>query len=656
MKKIALFGMALLLSVSDSPSFADSVVGTGTPASCTQQALQNSLDGGGIVTFNCGPQAHTISMTAAGWIAKDTVLDGGGLITLDGRSKNIVLELQGDHEPDLVVTIKNLSIINGANDFRGGGIYAKSRVTLDVDNVVFAGNKASHSSDCTMGGGMFVGYASTIRVNNSIFSNNAGHLGGAIGIIHSDLRVTNSYFEGNRSELNYTTTLRTSCNPGGGGGAVYIDGARPIAEGGTNSADSLYFLHNKFISNYTNYLGGAIFINVYDSDAALIDSNEFEGNFSKSPHGAGAVWYSRQNSTKKLAINNSLFLNNGTTSYAGAVYADAPAIITNSTFMGNYAVDPDNAKEGLGGAISAGAGSEITNSTLIYNRAGLLGGAILGGSPGDSTDKPKLTNTIIAYNTTDNGEGMNCSRNVKNGGGNLQYPSGSTYSCIANLTAVEPGLGTLKTSSGFTRVVAPLIGSAAVDAGVDTACPSTDQRGSTRPRDGNGDGSAQCDIGAVELDSAAGVPTQSNAMAYHIASGQLLSSSAVFTPVLNAANGQSGNYLSISASTALNVDMHVQVQSSHVGQAASIVLLAAYTYGGQTLWFTRNGANWELWNGQLTGLRIADQRAALSTAETFSIAQNLQGLPGQFLVYVGYLLADSTVVYNQAEAIQFQVN
>jgi hypothetical protein len=37
------------------------------------------------VTFNCGPAPHTILLTSRKEISVDTQIDGGGLITLDGR-------------------------------------------------------------------------------------------------------------------------------------------------------------------------------------------------------------------------------------------------------------------------------------------------------------------------------------------------------------------------------------------------------------------------------------------------------------------------------------------------------------------------------------------------------------------------------------------
>lgn len=69
------------------------MVGTGTPASCTDAALNTVLStvqgsGGGTITFNCGAAAHTIVFTAEKSITAAVIVDGSGLITLSGGGGN----------------------------------------------------------------------------------------------------------------------------------------------------------------------------------------------------------------------------------------------------------------------------------------------------------------------------------------------------------------------------------------------------------------------------------------------------------------------------------------------------------------------------------------------------------------------------------------
>src|SRR4051812_10539440 len=68
-------------------------VGDGTPGSCTAAALQTAATAGGVIVFDCGPAAITITVTKTITFTHDTVLDGGGLVTLSGGGRSRILYL-----------------------------------------------------------------------------------------------------------------------------------------------------------------------------------------------------------------------------------------------------------------------------------------------------------------------------------------------------------------------------------------------------------------------------------------------------------------------------------------------------------------------------------------------------------------------------------
>src|SRR4029453_8679444 len=75
------------------------------------------------------------------------------------------------------------------------------------------------------------------------------------------------------------------------------------------------------------------------------------------------------------------------------------------------------------------------------------------------------------------------------------------FSGAGDLSNVSAGLGNLANYGGPTETHILVTGSPAIDAGRSCPPPNTDQRGVTRPKDGNGDTTAVCDIGSGGDDS-----------------------------------------------------------------------------------------------------------------------------------------------------------
>src|SRR5579871_5459458 len=76
--------ITLLLLQAVQPSHAAGIVGTGTPDSCNEAALDAALAGGGAITFNCGQSDVVIEILKEKVITQPTTIDGQGLVTISG--------------------------------------------------------------------------------------------------------------------------------------------------------------------------------------------------------------------------------------------------------------------------------------------------------------------------------------------------------------------------------------------------------------------------------------------------------------------------------------------------------------------------------------------------------------------------------------------
>jgi hypothetical protein len=296
-----------------------------------------------------------------------------------------------------------------------------------------------------------------------------------------------------------------------------IENGYTIYSGGgiTMGNDSTLTINNSIITNnHANSYGGGL----YSAGTLTVTNSTFSNNNSNT--GAGIYHVPPGNPLDSPAsITTSTFANNHAIDQGGGLDNVGMMTITNSTFSGNYS----SANFGQGGGIYNSGTLTIANSTFSGNSAPYKGGGIHNES-----------NTLTIINSTFSGNGANSS-----GGGLLIYGGTLNYantiianstsggdcvlgsgtigtntnnlvedgSCSAFLSG-DPNLAALADNGGPTETLALMAGSAAIDAGDNTVCDDNpgpnnlDQRGLSRPIDGDSNSSAICDIGAYEYQDA----------------------------------------------------------------------------------------------------------------------------------------------------------
>ncbi len=538
-----------LLSGSQWPNFAAAVdctvansndSGGGSLRSCISVAT-NDAD---VVTI---PSSVTspIGLTSGPLnILAGIVVQGAGPNTsvIDGSGNGINRTFNISAPLNKTVEISGVTLRGAALSPASGAAIFLDKNTLHLSNCIVADNSTSG----VHGGAIFSnGIDATIRINSCQFTNNRVQGAGSGGAIYSNgsLLINDSNFSQNF----------TQAGMAGDGGALYLAGgigqiinstfSGNIADqdGGAiyhNTTNSLLIHNSSFDGNTsTDGLGGGIYNDsdtlimtnsdltnntggggIYNDDILLIDSSFISGNSDINYDGGGIL-----NDAELILQNSEVSHNSVTTGRGGVIYINGEAIIqtvtvafndsdldgggiyvhsgSNTTSLGNLTIFGNEAALNGGGIFTAET-TFFNNLTITNNTAGQDGGGIL-------TDFVVIfSNSLIGGNFDDGGNpdcAVTATHTMVSLGPNLiEDPTGCSFTGDTGQVLVNqdpllaaalannggPGIGRDGAHPILTLALEP--GSPALEAGDNTTCLPTDQRGVVRPQGVN------CDLGSFE--------------------------------------------------------------------------------------------------------------------------------------------------------------
>ncbi len=319
--------------------------------------------------------------------------------------------------------------------------------------------------------------------------------GGAVGI-HRILRVDGA-----------TVTIQDLTLTGGDDGADEAPCGNPCLTLNLNGGGAVFdngslVLDNVAFENDRAPVGGAVSTGG-DSGTLTMTDVSFTG-------GGGSIGGALFTHGGTVNGNGVTFEDNGNGTFdGGAAYLAGGAVtLTNATIVGN-----GWAASFGGGIDNAGANLTLSNDTFSGNVRGSI-----------ETDNGRTTtvaNTIIGAGFSDNadlacvaaGKGNDASSTTSAAitndlGNNIDEDGSCNLTKSTDFSDVDAHLAPIADNGGPTRTQALLHGSPAIGDVNTTDCPSTDQRGTSRPSTG-------CDIGAFEA-VLLGPPTASTGDAENI--------------------------------------------------------------------------------------------------------------------------------------------
>ncbi|MFV0542871.1 MAG: hypothetical protein ACK5L8_04175 [Marinicella pacifica] len=350
--------------------------------------------------------------------------------------------------------IVSLHLKDGLRSDYGGSILIEDSGKVEIVDSVFENNEAPDGGAIYADGALMTEFnikRNHFINNRAIDTANIG-LGGALAgsnVVVGDLLIEQNLFRNNLADR---------------GGAIYI------SEGG---GDNIMIRKNRFYGNFANDFGGAMSLNsLGGGQLYLTEGNVFMGNITAGGGGA---------------LNG--FGNQGSTQIE----------VLNSTFGMNSADQ--------GGAISTfGANIQVYASTLAHNSALSAGSQAYQQNAGNTVAFAK---SILAYGQLS----ANCSGNIQAHLDNIEDDGSCGFAANDGNIVADPKLSGLTEYNNVNPDIPTLLpgfeltaDSPAIDYEDTSLCwlpPSgddlnEDQNGQSRDVDGDNDGTASCDLGALE--------------------------------------------------------------------------------------------------------------------------------------------------------------
>jgi hypothetical protein len=267
-------------------SSPDHVIGTGTPASCTGAAVVEAVAQGGVITFDCGDDPVTITLTETAKVFNDkgdVTIDGGGKVTLSGADDVRILYMNTcdeaqvfttarcDNQDHPKLTVQNIAFDSGNHrdegDEGGGAIFA-SGGRFKAINSVFTRNRC-HDVGPEVGGAAIrvfqqseglPAYVVNCTFGGSEALGNECSNGAGLSSIGVSWTVLNSLFTHNRAVGTGANPAQPGTPGGGNGGAIYNDGGEM----------TLRICGSVIEDNHANEGGGAILFVSNDRTGSLV--------------------------------------------------------------------------------------------------------------------------------------------------------------------------------------------------------------------------------------------------------------------------------------------------------------------------------------------------------------------------------------------------